>query len=342
MLRPTVWNPRDTAQLEGLLAEVSYPGAVEPWNKSPVARAILRAKEDLKDFKGFKTIVALTDGGDNRFAQDTRLKARYGSISSMLRTEFQDDIALYLLGFPASGKEDAQAREEFKVVESLNPPGKMFTVKERDKMADSMEVLLRQRLTYFIDKRGRNVTVDDLPEEGLDASVAGSNYRWYGKGLQPGGHKVRVTLGERLEKDVLLHRGDLLLLDLISTPTGPQFERYLFSREFPWKRAVENPRKDWKLTVLQNQQVGKSSLQMLVTLEKTVDIRENLLEQIKPARGVAGAEPSTGSGDRGSHARQLSERLSRPGLVAGGARLGDGPGQEHSGPTHDPGLVEPG
>jgi hypothetical protein len=283
VLRQTRWNPDDPSQLASLLADLSYPGAVEPWNKSPVARALLRAKEDLKDFKGFKTIVALTDAVDNRLAEDRELKGKYKSVSAFLQTEFQDcDVSLYLLGFPPQNKEEEAARAEFQVIENLNPGGKLYTVKDTARMAELMEMLLRQRLNYFIDRRGQNVTVDDLSEEGLDMSPAGSNYRWYGKGLTPGGHKVRAQLPERLEKDVLLHRGDLLLLDLVNTRDGLQFERYLFSREFPWKRAVENPRKDWQLTVLQNQLRPRDALQMLVTLEKTVDLRENLLEQIKP------------------------------------------------------------
>ena len=44
----------------------------------------------------------------------------------------------------------------------------------------------------------------------------------------------------------------------------------------------ENEAKDWRLSVLQNQQQDKGGLQMLLSLEKTIDRRETVLEQIKP------------------------------------------------------------
>jgi hypothetical protein len=130
-------------------------------------------------------------------------------------------------------------------------------------------------------KHGSDGALDDQPDEGLDGG-GGGKYRWFGKSLSPGEHKVRVSLPTPLVKDVLLHRGNMLLLDMVATPNGPELERYLFSREFPWKRAVENGSKDWKLTVLQNQQVGPEALQMLVTLEKTVQLGAKVLEQLEP------------------------------------------------------------
>ena len=112
---------------------------------------------------------------------------------------------------------------------------------------------MRQRLNYWVDRTGQNVTVDEVPESGLDVSTSDRNDRWLGQGLPPGGHKVRVSVPDRVEKSVVLHRGDLLLLDLVETPQGMMFERFLFSDDYPWKRRLENSAKDWRLTVLQNQ-----------------------------------------------------------------------------------------
>src|SRR5262249_43698594 len=78
-----------------------------------------------------------------------------------------------------------------------------------------------------------------------------------------------------------LNRGDLLLVDLVSSPAGPVFERGLFAPTmYPSKPSSE--RQGWRLSVLQDQQQGDGRLQMLVTLEKTLSRRETVLELLKP------------------------------------------------------------
>src|SRR5205814_1571372 len=112
------------------------------------------------------------------------------------------------------------------------PAGKVYQLNEVDKLIASLEGLLKQRLNYFVEHQGRNVTVDGVPDVGLDVSPGDSNYRWIGKGLTPGGHKLRIDAAGRVEKNILLHPGDLLLADLVDGPGGLAFERFLFSSEF--------------------------------------------------------------------------------------------------------------
>src|SRR5262249_15596254 len=59
---PKRWERK---QLEGLMREVRYP-ALEPWNQTPLVRAMWRAKQEgfPANFKGFKTLLVLTDGMD--------------------------------------------------------------------------------------------------------------------------------------------------------------------------------------------------------------------------------------------------------------------------------------
>ncbi len=281
-LPPMAWDPNNPKQLSDLLARLSYP-AVEPWNQSPIARTMLKAKADLAGVGGYKTIVAITDGGDNRFSKDADLVDKYRNIKRFFRDEFdKGDVALNFLVFPPGNLEETEAQKDLKVIETIVPAGKIFPIAETDKLIDLLSSMLKQRLNYFVEHQGKNVTVDGTPEKGLDVSPAGANYRWLGKGMTPGGHKLRVDVAGRVEKSILLHPGDLLLADLTETPAGYTFERFLFSSEFPWKRSLENGKRDWKMTVLQNQLGPRKDLEMLVSLEKTVDRRENLLEQIKP------------------------------------------------------------
>ncbi len=279
-LKPTLWNPQDPKQLDELMTRLQ---ALEPWNESPISRTLLFAREDLVRVKGAKTIIVISDGHDNRFDEDAELTARYKNVPALLKSVFDNGaVSLHLIVFPTNDADEKKSIGTYKIIESFNPAGKVHSIRDAAKLPLILDVILRQRLNYWIDRTGRNVTVNEVPETGLDVSTSDRNDRWFSKGLPVGGHKVRVQVPERVEKDILLHRGDLLLLDLVSTPKGLGFERYLFSDDYPWKRRIEDKAKDWRLSVLQNQQTSSGGLEILLALEKTVDRRETVLEQIKP------------------------------------------------------------
>lgn len=296
VIPPTPFDPTDLKQMDAMLSRLSYP-SVEPWNESPIARTLIKAKGDLANVIGAKAIVAITDGHDNRFEKDPALKTRSKNFAGFMRDEFdKGDVHLHVVVFPPVGPDEAKAVKDFKSIETFTPPGKVFALTEIDRLIESLEALLKQRLNYYVDYQGNNVTVDGTAEKGLDVSPAGQNYRWVGKGMSPGGHKIRVDALGRVEKNVLLHPGDLLLADLTDTPQGLTFERFLFSSEFPWKRSLENGKRDWKMTVLQNQLGPRKDLEMLVSLEKTVDKRETVLEQLKPREVWIEVSPAADQG----------------------------------------------
>src|SRR6185295_14607003 len=116
------------------------------------------------------------DGGDNRFDKDVALKARSKNLAQFLRDEFdKGDVAVNFVAFPPSTPDETKALKELKTVESLTPPGKVFAISETDKLIEMLESLLKQRLNYYVDYQGKNVTVDGTPEKGLDVSPAGAN-----------------------------------------------------------------------------------------------------------------------------------------------------------------------
>jgi hypothetical protein len=141
-----------------------------------------------------------------------------------------------------------------------------------------LERALRQRLHYWIDSAD-NVPITGV--DGLGVSQIGENAQWYQKGLPPAIYKVRVYTDRRLQKDISLAGGDLLLVDLVPTERGLTFERGIYSlADFPLKPHQEQ--QGWRMAVLQNQQLAGQAVQMLVTLEKSTDRRETILQRLRP------------------------------------------------------------
>ncbi len=287
---PVPWDPADPDQLSDLLSKIEYP-ALEPWNESPVVRAILAAKEDLADAPGFKTILVLTDGMDNRFENDAVMNPKKQDIPTVLRREFQGaGIELNVVGFKVSSREEAQARKQFQVVEHLFPPGKFCTVGQSETLAAALDSALRQRLRYWVEQYdGRPAA--GMPAAGLEVSRGEANDQWIPDGLVPGGYTVRGHASQVLQKPIAVGRGDLLLLRLAAAPAGAEFERALFTLEdYPWKPAQEES--GWRMAVLQNQRIDPHNLQMLATMERSYDHQESRLQQIKPQETWFEVRPS--------------------------------------------------
>jgi hypothetical protein len=292
--KPTAWDP---SQLKDLMTDISYPKR-EPWNESPIVRTILRAKADLVDATGFKTIVVLTDGMDNRFAEDKEFNPKRRSVGNALLDEFRDTgIALNIIGFKVVSAEEAQAKQQFSVVEQMQPPGKFYTVDEADKLALPLERAMRQRLGYWVDRED-NSPIVGIPDNGLDVSQAGSNDQWFPGGLEPGGYKVRVNTPQGIRKSVIIDPGDLLILKLgeFSPRDGGDsrldLRRGVFSLEdFPGKRS--QTKDNWRMAVLQNQRLGADRVQMLLTLEKLPVPGEAVLQMVKPRQTWIEVVPET-------------------------------------------------
>lgn len=289
---PIVWDPDDPAMLRSLMARVQYP-TLEPWNESPIVRAMVSAKNDLANASGFKTLLVLTDGMDNRFAGDRELNPNKLSIPAFLTETFRDSgIVVNMVGYKVVDREQKKAEEQFKVVEKLPLPGKFVTVNEARQLAATLDLSLRQSLRYWVDSEV-NVPLS-AALAGVEVTPLGANNQWYPGGLNPGAYKVRVQTNRRLEKGVVIGSGDLLLVNLVPTDRGTVFERALFSRSaYPAKPARD--KSGWRLAVLQNQAAASGGLEMLLTLEKTFDPREDVLQMIKPRRIWIEVQPFGGT-----------------------------------------------
>ncbi|SIO60649.1 hypothetical protein SAMN05444166_6473 [Singulisphaera sp. GP187] len=277
---PVTWDPGDPGQLKQLMDRVEYP-ALEPWNESPIVRTMLRARDDLRNVPGFKTLLVLTDGMDNRYEQDTFANPHKTPIPVAIHALFKDSgIEVNIVGYKVVSPEAERARAQFRVIEELPIPGKFYEVNDAANLAGVLGKAMGRRLRYWVEEED-NVLVPGTPSEGLTTSRIGANDRWFAPALAPGGFKLVIDPLRRQSRNIALNNGDLLIVQLDPARVGVDFRRIEFSREdFSWKPATE--KNSWRLAVLQDQLLGTSSLQMLCTLEKAFSRFETSLSVVRP------------------------------------------------------------
>lgn len=277
---PVVWNPEDPKQLDQVMAAVSYP-TLEPWNESPIVRAMMMAKQDLEGASGFKTLVVLTDGQDNCFANDKQYNPSGQDIPTALRNAFASSgITVNIVGFKVEAKEKSAALQQFASVQTWSPPGKFVLADDVKSLANLLRTAMRQRMRYWVDTFGGGLA-PGMPADGLDVTASDANLQWYPGGIQPGSYLVRTQADQPVQATIGLNRGDLLLLQLNRGPGGVQFEQPLYSKsDFPWKPYQGAGA--WRMAVLQNQQMPSGGLQMLLTLEREPYANATMLQQVGP------------------------------------------------------------
>lgn len=277
---PLVWNAEDPKQLDQVMAAVSYPN-LEPWNESPIVRAMMMAKQDLDGAAGFKTLVVLTDGQDNCFAKDKQYNPNGQDIPTALRNTFASSgIAVNIVGFKMEPKEKSAALQQFASVETWSPPGKFVLAEDAASLANLLRAAMRQRMRYWVDTFGGGFA-PGMPPQGLDVTMNEANLQWYPGGLQPGSYMVHTQTDQPLQAAIGVNRGDLLLLQLTRGASGVQFQRPVYSKtDFPWKPFQQAG--SWRMAVLQNQQMPASGLQMLLTLEREPYAAASMLQQVGP------------------------------------------------------------
>ena len=159
VLKPTAWA---SDLVDGVMASIRYP-KLEPWNRSPVVRTMWRAKRDLLDAPGFKTMLVITDGADDRFEHDPVLNRNQKDIPVFLRETFADTgISVNVLAVsgpivgvaePTRTKRQDElnlARGQFEVIQDFPVSGKFYTVENAQELADKLREALRQNLSYRI------------------------------------------------------------------------------------------------------------------------------------------------------------------------------------------------
>jgi hypothetical protein len=286
--KPEEWK-KD--QIDTLMTRVR---ALIPYGDTPLVEAIAEAKNlDSKDypkgFDGFKSIVVLTDGMDSEFKKQPKLWARHNTkdISQWLEKEFENSgFQINLVMFndnPAEAVQRVQARANFKEVieDKLTPPGRFFDTGDATDLLNFLkEVLHPQRCKIY-----ENGTKLVGAREGLRVSglTDNSDLTWSPR-LRPYEHRIEVH--KRLQKDVVLDQGDLLLLNVVPQGRIAVFERALYGKE-PGVAKETRSQGDWLLAMLQDEREKKTdpAVQLVVTLENQSEryVRGDVLRQIRPS-----------------------------------------------------------
>jgi hypothetical protein len=260
---PITWNPADRDKIEEIVGRAR---AYEPWNLSPILRAMYTAaRRDLAGADGFKTMIVITDGMDNVFAKDTQLNGGNPDPADFIQKNF-DDIEIHVVGFRLPRAEEKQVRQQFAAIDKLKYPGTFHTADESREVMLRLQKVFPQKLRYNLatpDNRPLGLTVG-----GLEASLDGRSDQWVVAGLKPGGYNVQLGGAKSLTQTVALNRGDLLLLELGTDKDGKQaLQRVAYSAsDVP--SAVAQERDGWRFAVLQNQRLNDRGLEMLACLEK--------------------------------------------------------------------------
>ena len=294
---PARWNPAQAADIARRV------DAATPWDESPIVRTIVKARNDLNALGeiGFKSIVVVTDGDDNRFEKDKVLNPQGQSIPAFLSETFKEGkVQVNVVGFRAPDPAtEAKMKAQFKSIETLPIPGKFYYLDDLQSLGINLQVVTRQELTYRLVPDDRDAAA--APAGDLDVPVGRleDDAGWYPGPLPAGGYRVGLTGDPRGRREVALDGGDQLLLSL-SEKAGSLTLTRLFcpTERFPGRQPYSRTAGPWRLTAYSGGISPDRSLRVDATLERdpafdppTVRIprpREVLFE-LSPEGGGTGA-----------------------------------------------------
>ena len=167
MLTPIAWR---TDLLPGLLSKLT---ALRPWNKSAVVRAMLQAAQDLEGVDGYRALVLLTDGEDNRWLSDVEANPQKLDVAQAIRARFdQSEIAVHVIGYRVSdGQQRDRTQAQFQVVTQLKTPGSFLLADEVGAPAEKIGRSMPRSVNYRV-LTTDNRPLPTLPPAGIPARPA--------------------------------------------------------------------------------------------------------------------------------------------------------------------------
>jgi hypothetical protein len=291
-----VWPaaPWEPDHLDRLMKKVE---SLTPEGPTPLVRSLRMARDDFPPRARWRTLVAITDGGDSNFyygSTDADLKdPDTTTIPAYLHHEFaRSDVQINVIGFEVDRQEmneyERKGHAEFlRAMADKDVHGQYYDAGDSDQLT---EFLLRSILHMYFRVDPDLAGTGELPNRGenISRSDLGENPRWVA--LTPGPYLVRVPSTRLLQQRLEVRPGDALLLDLVSGDRGPAFRRNVYAesdyitREHAWRRTA--PRQGgWLLAALENRQLrGGESLRLMTTLEREPEPTrpEVLLQQWRP------------------------------------------------------------
>ncbi|MDB5313800.1 MAG: hypothetical protein JWO38_8002 [Gemmataceae bacterium] len=263
MVPPTSLPFDRSPVLNGIVYQASGVTTNDLYDKSPVVRAVLEAKESLKTAPGpFKAVVLISDAVDTRFAEDPAFASPKRSIPDVLRAEFTDSgVPLCVVALPVWHPAELAAQAAFKVVEKLRPAGRLVPPEKAKELGVWLRSGLSPRVRYTVEP-----VETDTPVAPFDlTATADPPDDWFAGKLPRGRYRVRVAGDLDFRHDVWLGPGDRLLLDLIEDGARLSLKRHWFAATTP-ALARAGGDEAWKLALLQNRFDG-GKVRMVATAE---------------------------------------------------------------------------
>src|SRR5262249_55780617 len=275
ILAPVDWDPGNAQQTANLMRLLRN---LEPEGFSPIVDAMVKAKKDLVGKQGFKTLLVLTDGEDSEYRKDLKGPPREAAIAKKIRSEFEDEaegIVVSMILFQNDKDEIERAERQFKtVIEDLFWKGGFYPAGDPRELTRLLEDLMRPRLRLL--RNGNRVK--GVPAQGFKIHFHDeTGDPWPTVGLEPGENIVYQALVQNVNQDVLLDRGDCMMLRLRpdrSRPSGIRIDRALLADLFVKDKRRVADDGDWRLAVPQNRDDltrGRRALDLLVSVENSRD-----------------------------------------------------------------------
>lgn len=276
LVGPIIWNSKDQSIYQRLKQEITYP-KVEPWNESPILRAMISAKGDLAGVNGPKTMLVITDGADNRFVNDATVNPKGRSVAEALFDIFDGSgISIQVVGFKVVSAEAALAQKQFELVEQLYPPGGFYMIDRVEALEAHLANVLSRRLTFVTASPQQRAPGPEHP-----IGDTGEGQMWLTPNLKPGRLSIETPVNPTMATSLYLRAGDLMLLELVSQSGQLSFQMadYLGER-FPTRPTMTSA--GWKTGLLQNQLTGSQLALTLGMQEQGLQLGD--MTVVKPAR----------------------------------------------------------
>ncbi|TWT75592.1 hypothetical protein Pla123a_31020 [Posidoniimonas polymericola] len=266
VLSPVEWDPTNRDLLDRIAAGLAYP-RVQPWNESPLGRALLTAAGDFRGVSGPRAVIAITDGYDNRLESDAAANPKKLPLGGLVKQQLAGtDIALQVIGFRVAPQEQADARKQFKFLASLSPPGRWWEASQRSELDAALRAALGGGRADAVAKVSPLGAADDLLAEveiqtpsdsPATTPLSAGAYRLDLVAAAPGSPESRVSV----------RGGDLLVLRLTSAAKGltltPDTQAGL-----PRHTMGVQENDAWRVRLLQRRRLPSHATAQLIALER--------------------------------------------------------------------------